>query len=72
MTKYNVKISNKKTGADLKNVFFEKEKISNNEYRVRLLYKGAEIIDNDTLSIYNFDNFPQVQVSCVKIDNDFI
>lgn len=65
--KYDIKISNKKTGTDLKDVFIEKEGLKKEEYKIRLLYKGGEIKDTDSLSIYNFDNHPQVQVSCNKI-----
>ncbi len=65
--KYDIKISNKKKGSDLKDIFFEKEGLAKEDYKIRLLYKGAEIKDSDSLSIYNFDNHPQVQVSCNKI-----
>jgi hypothetical protein len=70
MNKHEVKISNKKTGLDLKTFFCEQESLSLSEYKVRLLYKGQEIKETDVLSIYNFDSHPQVQVSCNKIQVD--
>jgi len=68
MTKYNVKISNKKLGIDLKNLFIQKEGIPSDQYKVRLLHKGTEILDKDSLSIFNFANHSQVQVACNKIE----
>ena len=70
LQKYEIVISNKKTGLDLKNLFLEKEGFSSEDYKVRLIYKGAEITNEDILSIYNFDNNPQIQVSCNKIEKD--
>lgn len=65
--KYELTILNTKTGADLKEHFCKEENLTREEYKIRLLYKGQEIQDSDLLSIYNFDNHPQVQVSCNKI-----
>lgn len=61
-------VSNKLRGRDVKNIFFEKENLNPNEYKVRLLYKGHEIKDDHILDVYNFDIHPQIQVSLSKLE----
>jgi hypothetical protein len=68
--KYEVVISNKKNGSDLKNFFLTKENLSPEDFKVRLIYKGTEIKDLDLLSIYNFDSNAKIQVACNKIEKE--
>jgi hypothetical protein len=64
--KYEVEISNSKTGLDLKRLFYINDKLDESANRLRLLYKGHEILDEKQLSIYDFDIHPQVQVSVTE------
>jgi hypothetical protein len=70
LQKYEVVISNKQSGGDLKNLFYQKENLCPDDYKLRLIYKGAEIKDLDMLSIYNFDSHPKIQVACNKIEKE--
>jgi hypothetical protein len=64
--KYDIIISNKKQGIDLKRVFCEKDNLEIEKYKIRLIYQGGEIKDDTYLDIYNFTNHPQVQVQANK------
>jgi hypothetical protein len=64
--KHSVKISNNALGSELKEMVMKKEEKDINEYRVRLLYKGHEIRDNEFLRNYKFEASSQIQISVTK------
>jgi hypothetical protein len=68
--KHTISISNLSCGWDLKEIVMKEEKKEINQYRVRLLYKGHEIRDNEFLRNFKFDTNSQIQLSITKIEPD--
>jgi len=65
---HHVKVSNKLTGLDIKNLFCKLENLDINEYKIRLLSKGQEIKNESQLYLFNIDEGDKIQISCIKIE----
>jgi hypothetical protein len=61
-------ISNKAVGKELKELYCQKEKIDQNKFRVRLLFKGQEVKDDQLLCFFNIDHNSRLQVSLCPLD----
>ena len=60
-----------KTGKDLKLIFCEIVKIMLSEYKIRLLCKGHEILDEHFIYLHNIDDFNnKVQVTYRPLEKD--
>ena len=59
--------SNHDSGKKIKEVFIEKTKMKENEYKIRLFFSGMEIKDNDYIYQHQLDNNYKIQVMKLKI-----
>ena len=58
--------SNHDTGETIKKKFFEKIKLDENKYNIRLFFSGTEIKNNDFLYQHGLDNDYKIQVMKIK------
>jgi hypothetical protein len=67
---FTITVSNHLFGKDLKILFLQKEEKSENDFKIRLLFSGQEIHDDDPLCKFRFNlaGNNKVQVSCTKIE----
>jgi len=69
-TKINLSLSNKKTGKDIKDLYLRTCNKSNDKYKLRLINRGFEILDEHVLSTHKFNKDFQVQVLMKEIIDD--
>jgi uncharacterized ubiquitin-like protein YukD len=67
-TTHHLKISNKSSGNDIKEMFCKLENLQIDQYQIRLLSKGQEIKNDSLLCMYNIEDGDKIQVSCRKLD----
>jgi hypothetical protein len=67
--KHSIKISNKSKGIELKQRFFDHSKYKENEYKIRLLFGGFEIKDDEYLFTYNLESGSIIQISILNINS---
>ena len=65
---HEVKVSNKITGMEMKDLFCKLENIDINQYQIRLLCKGQELRNDTQLCLFNIVEGDKIQVSCVKLE----
>jgi hypothetical protein len=68
--KHVISISNLSSGHDLKELILKEEDKDINQYRIRLLYKGHEIRDQEMLRNFKFETNSQIQMSVTKLDTE--
>lgn len=67
-TFHDLKVSNKITGLELKELFCKLENLEMKQYKIRLLAKGQELRNDTQLCLFNIDEGDKIQVSCFKIE----
>lgn len=60
-------ISNKMTGIELKRLYSEKCNLPLKKYKIRLLYKGQEILDEHKLYFHNIDTNAKIHVNIADL-----
>jgi len=66
---HDLKVNNKTTGLELKELFCKLENIEMNDYKIRLLAKGQELKNDSQLCLFNIIDGDKIQVSCVKLED---
>ena len=65
MVKTELTVSNKINGGQLKRLYSEKVNIPLDKFKIRLIYRGKEILNDHGLFFHDLDNNSKIQV-CVN------
>jgi hypothetical protein len=61
-------VTNKYNGLEVKKLYCDKEKIISEKFKIRLLYKGQEIKDEQYLFYFTLENNSRLQISLCPLD----
>lgn len=64
----NLNVTNKSNVKSVKELFAQEMKINMEKQRIRLLFKGLELVDDHLLYYYNVENGSKIQVMVRDID----
>ena len=66
--KYKVKISNISSGSDLKSLFFQISEINSEDFKIKFIFGGTIIKDEDLIYQHSIKNEYTVQILKLKIN----
>ena len=67
MDKMELTVSNKISGLDLKRLYAEKLNLTLDKFKIRLIFRGKEILNDHALYLHDIDNNSKIQVSVNEI-----
>lgn len=67
MEKTELIVSNKMIANNVKKLYAERLNLSLSKFKIRFLYRGKEIMNHHSLSLYNLDSNSKIQVSINEI-----